>query len=136
METVPKKTSYLRPPLPLVEEAPDDEHATERISYLLKQQAGQTAAKATTYKMYVHRFCKGTVQQWITLRKNINEIWTQNAIKEPSDRLATVRAILRGESLTCFNATYEEGKTTTYENGDIVQVYHRRTSTFYWEFMP
>jgi hypothetical protein len=118
MESIPRKTSYLVPSLTLVEEVPEDEHPTERISYLLKQRAGSTGATATTYKVYVHRFCEGTVQQWITLRKAIDEIWTQNGIISPSDRLATVRAILRGESLTIFNATIEELKSGTDDTGE------------------
>ena len=63
METIPKKTSYLVPSLTLMEDVPDNEHVTERISYLLKQRAGSTGAMATMYKMYVHQFCEGTVQQ-------------------------------------------------------------------------
>ena len=105
---------YLVPSLTLVEDVTDDEHATEGISYLLKQKASSLGATATTYKMYVHWFCEGTVQQqWIMLCKAINEIWTQNGINNLSIDMATVHAILRGESLTCFNATIEELKSTT-----------------------
>jgi len=122
MEPIPRKPAFLTPSLTLVEEVPDDLHATERISYLLKQRAGATGSTATTYKMYVHRFCEGTVQQWITLRKNVEEIWTQNAITAPGDRLATVRAILRGESLTCFNASIEEQQSSTDDVGVVTRV--------------
>ena len=70
----------------------------------------------------MHRFCEGTVQQWITLRKNVEEMWTQNAIMAPGDRLATVRAILRGESLTCFNATIKEQRNIITDAGVVTRV--------------
>ena len=122
MEPIPRKPAFLTPSLTLVEEVPDDLHATERISYLLKQRAGATGSTATTYKMYVHRFCEGTVQQWITLRKNVEEIWTQNAITAPGDRLANVCTILHGESLTCFNATIGEQQNSTDDVGVVTSV--------------
>jgi len=103
---------YLVPSLTLVEEVPDDEHTTETISYLLKQRDNSTGAMAEKYKMYVHCFCEGTLQQWITLCKAIDKIWTQNGINSPLDRIATVCTILHVESLTCFNATIEELKNT------------------------
>ncbi len=117
MEAIPKKTSYLVPSLTLVEEVPDDSHPTEAISYLLKQRANSTSTASPTYKMYVRRFCEGTVQEWITTRKALEEIWTQNAITSATDQLATVRAILRGESLTIFNATIEENGTSVDDQG-------------------
>jgi hypothetical protein len=122
MENVPKKMSYLVPSLTLVEEVPEDAHSTEGISYLLKQRANSTAASATTYKMYVHRFDEGTVQQWIILRGKLDEIWTQNAVTGPTDQLATVRSILRGESLTCLNAHIQENSTATNAQGVIANV--------------
>jgi hypothetical protein len=122
MEPIPRKMSYLVPSLTLVEEVPEDANSTEGISYLLKQRANSTAATATTYKMHVHRFDEGTVQQWIILRGKLDEIWTQNAVTGPTDQLATVRSILRGESLTCFNAYIEENSTTTNEQGVVTNV--------------
>jgi hypothetical protein len=124
MDPVPKKMSYLVPSLTLVEEVPEDTHPTEGISFQLKQRANSTAAptSATTYKIVLHRFDEGTVAQWITLRGRLQEIWTQNAITGPTDQLATVRSILRGESLTCLNAFIEEQSNTTDAQGVVVNV--------------
>jgi hypothetical protein len=61
--TIPKKTTFLVPPLSLVEEPKDkDENpkATNVIEFVLKQRAGSTST-APTYKQKVMRFCKGTV---------------------------------------------------------------------------
>jgi hypothetical protein len=73
---IPKKTTFLVLPLPLVEEAKDKDEkskATKVIKVLLKQGAGNTAT-APTYKLKVTRFCKGTVAEWINFRKAILEL--------------------------------------------------------------
>ena len=60
-DTIQKKTAFLVPPLPLVEEPKDKDEkpkATNIIKFLLKQRAGSTAT-APTYKLKVTRFCKG-----------------------------------------------------------------------------
>jgi hypothetical protein len=75
-DTIPKKTTFLVPPLPLVEEPKDKDEkpkATNVIKFMLKQQAGSTAT-APTYKLNVTRFCKGTVSEWIDFRKAIAEL--------------------------------------------------------------
>ena len=101
--TIPKKTSYLNPSLTLVEDVPDATKKSEGITSVLKQRANATAATAATYKMTVQRFDEGTVQEWIAVRAKFEEIFTQNSVTGPTDQLATVRSILRGDSLTCFN---------------------------------
>ena len=47
---VPKKATFLVPPLPLVEEAEEDSKSTDVIEFLLKQHAG-SAATAPSYKL-------------------------------------------------------------------------------------
>ena len=81
-ESIPKKTLFLVPPLPLVEEAKDKDKkpkATDVIESVLKERAGSTAT-APTYKLKVTRFCEGTVAEWINFRKAILELWRQNGI--------------------------------------------------------
>ena len=124
METIPKKASYLVPSLPLVEDVLDDKNPTESICYQLKQHASSTgtATASTTYKFYVKRFNEGTVHQWITTRHALQEIWTQNNNTDGNDRVATVRAILRGESLTVFNASMEDLENPTDTQGNRTNV--------------
>jgi len=121
MEAIPRKLQYLTAILPLVEEKPDDKHATERISFQLKMRAG-AAALSATYNISVCRFNEGSVHQWIVFRQNLEEIWTQNAVSSPSDRLASIRGILRGESLNTFNTSIKENRNTTDENGVVTTV--------------
>ena len=115
---VPKKTMFLVPPLPLVEEDVEKDKSTDTIEFMLKQRAGATAASAPAYKLKVHRFCEGTVEAWIRVRKAMTELWTQNSMTSASDRVATVQSILRGDSLTVFEASIEELTHVTDEDGD------------------
>lgn len=115
---VPKKIAFLVPPLPLIEEAEEDSKSTDVIEFLLKQRAG-SAATAPSYKLKVHRFQEGTVGQWIAVRKSISELWVQNSLVSQTDRLANIKAILRGESLTVFEAAIEELTHDTNDDGTI-----------------
>ena len=40
--------------------------------------------------------------------KDLNENWTQNSVNGPTDRTATIRALLKGESLTAFKIALED----------------------------
>ena len=91
-DTIPKKTMFLIPPIPLVEETKDKDekpNATDVIEFLLKQQAGSTATA-----LKVLRFCKGTVTEWISFRKAIAELWLQNGITNTQDKLSSICTIL------------------------------------------
>ena len=115
---VPKKIAFLVPPLPLIEEAEEDSKSTDVIEFLLKQRAG-SGATAPSYKLKVHRFQEGTVGQWIAVRKSISELWVQNSLVSQTDRLANIKAILRGESLTVFEVAIEELTHDTNDDGTI-----------------
>ena len=103
------KPSPLQPILALVPEAlpTKEEEKNKFLSFELKARAGQPAG-STTYKKYVRVFEEGTPYQWIELIKDVHEIWTQNSINGPTDRTATIRALLKGESLTAFETALED----------------------------
>jgi hypothetical protein len=65
---------------------------------------------SATYKKYIKKFEEGSAQEWIDLQRDIQEIWTQNAITGGTDRASTARALLRGESLTSFEASLDEAR--------------------------
>jgi hypothetical protein len=50
----------------------------------------------------------GTPQQWIDLIRDVEEIWTQNSVNGLSDRTSSIRALLKGESLTAFDTALED----------------------------
>ena len=111
--TIPKKRgSSLQPILLLVPMtlpiAEDDKGSY--LSFELKTRVGQPDAQSR-YKKYVQKFEEGEPQQWIDLKCDIMEIWTQNSVNGGTDRASTVQALLRGESLTAFEASLQEART-------------------------
>ena len=104
-----KKGGILQPVLPLIPERlpTAEEDKTKLISFDLKMQVGQSDT-ATKYKKAVRKFEEGTAQQWIDVLKDMIEIWTQNGVKEGSDRAATVRSVVKGESATAFESALQE----------------------------
>jgi hypothetical protein len=105
------KPSPLQPVLPLVPETlpTKEQDKSKFISFELKSRAGQPAG-STTYKKFVRVFEEGTPQQWIDLIHDLEEIWTQNSVNGPTDRVSTIRALLKGESLTAFDTALEDAR--------------------------
>jgi hypothetical protein len=103
------KPSPLQPVLPLLPEVlpTKDQDKAKFISFELKSRSGQPAG-STTYKKFVRVFEEGTPQQWIDLIRDVEEIWTQNTLNGPTDRTSTIRALLKGESLTAFDIALED----------------------------
>ena len=54
------------------------------------------------------KFEEGNPQEWINLLKDLEEIWKQNSIEGGTDRVSTVRALARGESLTAFESALQD----------------------------
>jgi hypothetical protein len=64
--------------------------------------------KLTTYKKFVRVFEEGSLQQWINLIQDLEEIWTQNSVNSSSNRTSTIRTLLKGKSLTAFETALED----------------------------
>ena len=98
----------LQPVIPLIPEALPikEQDKAKFISLVLKNRAG--GPNTSTYKKYVRKFEEGSVQEWIDLLKDFDEIWTQNVIHGGSDRAATVRALTHGETLSSFESALME----------------------------
>ena len=111
-----RKAGALQPILPLIpEKLPSTEEEKGMfLSFELQTRVGQDSTK---YKKYVRKFEEGTPQQWIDLRRDLIEIWTQNSITGGTDRASTVRALVRGESLTAFETALQDAHTVD-ELGD------------------
>jgi hypothetical protein len=107
---IPKKTptpNTLRPVLPLITEkgtTPVEDDKTRFITIELRARVNAPTGSAT-YKKYIKKFEEGTAQEWIDLRRDIQEIWVQSTIMGGTDRASIARALLRGESLTRFEAS-------------------------------
>jgi hypothetical protein len=123
-DTIPKKTMFLVPSLPLVEETNDKEEkpkATVIIEFLLKQRTGSTAT-APTYKRKVSRLCEGTVLEWISFRKAIAELWLQNGMTSAQDKVSSISTILCGDLLTRFKEKIKGQTTSTDDTGETVTI--------------
>lgn len=111
--TIPKKSGgKLQPILPLIPNPlpSSEEEKASYISFELKARVGAPEA-STKYKKYMRKFEEGEPQQWIDLMRDMLELWTQNSITGGTDRASTVRALIRGESLTAFETALQEART-------------------------
>ena len=57
-----------------------------------------------TYKKKLFRFEEGSPHEWLRTLDDLEELWTQNSVLAGADRLATVRTLLRGDSLSQFES--------------------------------
>ena len=98
-----------KPVLALIPEVMDtqEDNKSKFISLDVRTRAGAPAAN-NSYKKYVRIFEEGSPQQWILLVGEIRLIWGQNSTNGPSDRAATMKAVLKGKSLTAFEAALED----------------------------
>ena len=111
---IPKKisASIFKPVLPLLPEVLSTVSDKEKSGHITMELSSGSAG-AGKYKKHMPYFDEGTPQAWIDLQKDITEVWTQNKIFSPTDRMAIVKALLRGETLTTFEAAVAEGQKDT-----------------------
>ena len=120
--------SHLRPILPLVPEREmfsevEDQVKNQFITMELKSKAGDKDSNSQTYKKYVKKFDEGSCQDFIDFLEDIEEVWRQNSMTDPKDKLGVVRAVLKGESRVAFDAslsdqTDQESKAVTNDMVD------------------
>jgi hypothetical protein len=111
---IPKKNpapNTLKPVLPMIIEKSEsfEDDKSRFITIELRARVNAPASSAA-YKKYIKKFEEGSAQEWIDLQRDSEEIWTQNSITGGTDRASTARALLRGESLTSFEASLEEAR--------------------------
>ena len=112
---IPKKIPFLTPCLPL--EPPErskDKEETKLVTFTLKVRAGSSVT-ATTYKMKVHKFDDGTPAEWIEVLDSLEEIWKQNSLSTATDREASIKTILREDSLTAFESSIDDSRRADAE---------------------
>jgi hypothetical protein len=106
---IPKKQSRLQPCIGLFPAPLETVPKSDLIEFQCRITAAAVDKKGTgsgpVYKTTVRRFNEGTPEQWIAVLTAFKEIWTQNQISNPADRLATIRAVLRDKSLAQFEAS-------------------------------
>ena len=90
---------------------------TKLVTFDLLIRAGSAAA-SPKYKKVVKTFEEGTPAEWLDVLLGLREIWRQNTVNGPSDREATVAAILKGESKTAFDAALEDARLNPDDEGE------------------
>jgi hypothetical protein len=77
------------------------------ITYTLQISRG-AAPGTPDYKKSICTFEDGDPQQWMEVMTGLREIWLQNSVDDPMDMSNTVVAILKGNSLTAYEAAMED----------------------------
>ena len=92
--------------LPLIKETPVENETNKEkfITIELKCKAGASTASTGSYKKHIRIFKNGTPQEFINVRMAIQEVWNQNGISTPTDKVNIIRMVIKGESFTIFQA--------------------------------
>jgi hypothetical protein len=80
------------------------------ITFTLQVSKG-SAPGTLNYKKSIRAFDEGDPQEWMDVITGLREIWAQNSIMVPTDMSNTVVALLKGESLTAYEAAVEDKRT-------------------------
>jgi hypothetical protein len=80
------------------------------ISFTLQVSKG-SAPGTPAYRKSIRTFEEGDPQQQMEVITGLKEIWAQNLITVPTDMLNTAVAILKGDSLTSYEAAMEDNCT-------------------------
>jgi hypothetical protein len=111
----PTKTFLPVLPLVRVKLDPETKDKARYITFELKIRTG-TGPGTPSYKKFVKTFEEGTPQEWMDVLTGLREIWKQNSVNGPTDRAATVAAILKGDSLIAFDSAMEDARTNPEPN--------------------
>jgi hypothetical protein len=118
-----RHVTSLKPILPLIPEVltSQDEDKSKFVTFEVKTKAGGNNRSTNTHKRSLRMFEEGSPQQWLELMEEVRRIWTQNSTTDGFDRAATLRAVLKGESLVAFEAALDDSRTDTetQEQADI-----------------
>ena len=100
---------FVLPLVPPKISSEDLKDKTKFVTFDLKVKAGGAAA-SPSYKKSMRTFEEGTPQEWIDVLSGLKEIWLQNSVTGPTDRAATVLAILKGDSRSNFETALEDAR--------------------------
>ena len=76
-------------------------------------------------------FDEDTPQEWMEVLTGLKEIWKQNSVNGPTDRAATVAAIIKGDSLTAFDSALEDARVDPDPNNQapvVMTIEHIETT--------
>jgi hypothetical protein len=108
-----KTTPKFLPVIPLLPTKLSSEELKDKAVYItFTLQVSKGSGPGTpTYRKSIRTFDKGDPQQWMEAITRLKEIWAQNLITVPTDMSNTAVAILKGDSLTSYEAAMEDNCT-------------------------
>ena len=114
------KNPIFHPILPLVRVklSSDEADKSKFISFELKVRTG-TGAGTPSYKKFMRTFEEGTPQEWMDVLTGLREIWKQNSVNGPTDRAATIAAVLKGDSRIAFDTALEDARVDDDDDAPI-----------------
>jgi hypothetical protein len=101
-----KTTPKCLPVIPLLPTKLSSDELKDKAAYIMFMlQVSKGSGPGTlTYRKSIRTFEEGDPQQWMEVITGLKEIWAQNSITVPTDMLNTAVAILKGDSLTSYEA--------------------------------
>jgi hypothetical protein len=105
-----KKSPGFVPMMPMVPTKLSAEELKDKLAYIIftLQISRGAAPGSPSYKKHIWTFEDGDPQQWVEVMTGLREIWLQNSVDIPTDMSNTVVAILKGDSLTAYEAAVED----------------------------
>jgi hypothetical protein len=117
-----KKSPGFVPVIPLVPTQLTAEELKDKSAYIIftLQVSRGTGPGTPNYKKSVRTFEDGDPQQWMDVMTGLREIWLQNSIHDAKDMSNAVAAILKGDSLTAYQAAVEDLAVDPNDNTLVV----------------
>jgi hypothetical protein len=108
-----KTTPKFLPVIPLLPTKLSLDELKDKAAYILfTLQVSKGLTPGTlTYRKSIRTFEEGDPQQWMEVITGLKEIWAQNLITVLTDMPNTAVAILKGDSLTSYEAAMEDNRT-------------------------
>jgi hypothetical protein len=105
-----KKSPGFVPVIPFVPTKLSADELKDKSAYITfsLQVSRGTGPGTPNYKKSIWTFEDGDPQQWMKATTGLREIWLQNSVDNATDMSNTVVAILKGDSLTAYEAAVED----------------------------
>jgi hypothetical protein len=112
------------PVIPLMPTKLSADELKDKLAYIIftLQISRRAAPGSPSYKKHVRTFEDGDPQQWMEVMTRLREIWLQNSVDDATDMSNTVVAILKGDSLTAYEAAVEDLTVDPEDNTQVIQL--------------
>jgi hypothetical protein len=108
-----KTTPKFLPVIPLLPTQLLSDELKDKLAYItfMLQVSKGSGPGTPTYRKSIRTFDKGDPQQWMEVITKLKKNWAQNSITVLTDMPNTAVALLKGDSLTSYEAAMEDNRT-------------------------